>query len=86
MIAVEVAYALPGEQVVVALQLPAGATVREAIVRSQLSQRFAIDGAPVGVFGRVVPMETVLRDGDRVEIYRKLAVDPTQARRDRARR
>jgi putative ubiquitin-RnfH superfamily antitoxin RatB of RatAB toxin-antitoxin module len=84
---VEVVYALAAEQVLVALELEDGATVRQAIERSGLARRFpAIDPArtPAGIFGRATPGDTPLKDGDRVEIYRPLLADPKAARRDRA--
>lgn len=87
MIRVEVVYALRGEQALVALELEEGATVRQAIERSGLPLRYPdIDAArmSVGIFGRVTAADTKLRDGDRVEIYRPLSVDPKDARRDRA--
>lgn len=86
---VEVAYAGPGGQAVIPLQVPAGTTVMAAIERSGLLERFPeIDWAvnTVGVFGRRVDPVAVVRDGDRVEIYRPLAADPREARRARARR
>lgn len=84
---VEVAYALPEEQLLIALNVEEGTTVRLAIERSGIMRRAPeIDLANVGLFGRVVPPDTPLRDGDRVEIYRSLIADPKQARRDRARR
>jgi hypothetical protein len=84
---VEVVYALRDEQVLIALDLPEGATVRQAIEESGLLQRFPdIDPARMstGIFGRLTTNDARLEDGDRVEIYRPLAVDPKNARRDRA--
>jgi uncharacterized protein len=81
---VTVAWALPDEQVVVPLDLPEGATAAGAIRASGLTARFPeIDLARhgVGVFGRVVSLGQVLREGDRVEIYRPLQMDPREARR-----
>jgi len=81
---VEVAYALPAEQVLVPLQVPLGATIEEAITRSGIRERFPeIDWSinRVGVFGRLLDMGTVLHEGDRVEIYRPLRIDPKEARR-----
>ena len=85
---ITVAYApAPREVVEVALQLPPGATVQTAVDASGLRQRFAeeIDLAPgsVGVWGRKAPLDHPLRDGDRVEIWRGLRVDPKLARRER---
>jgi putative ubiquitin-RnfH superfamily antitoxin RatB of RatAB toxin-antitoxin module len=84
---IEVVYATPAEQVLIALEVPAGITAGEAVVRSGILQRLPdLDaaGLDLGVFGRAVPAATVLGDGDRVEIYRPLKADPKQARRRRA--
>lgn len=89
LIDVEVAYALPDCQVIVALRVPAGTSAREAVRRSGLLQRFpAIDlrGGGLGIFGQRVSPNTPLDSGDRVEIYRALAIDPKEARRRRAAR
>lgn len=83
-IRIEVVYALPGEQALVALEVPAGTTVGDAIARSGLDRRFAIGAARAGIYGRVVSAATALQDGDRVEIYRPLIADPKAARRQRA--
>ncbi|HET7922610.1 MAG TPA: RnfH family protein [Gammaproteobacteria bacterium] len=85
---VEVVYAQPERQVVVALTLEPGAVVRDAITQSGLSRQFPeIDPTrqPVGIFGRKVALDTSLKDGDRVELYRPLTHDPKQARRELAR-
>lgn len=68
------------------LQLPVGVTLREAIAQSHLLD--GLDAAAVaalecGVWGRKLPLHHVLRDGDRIEIYRPLRVDPKEARRQR---
>jgi len=65
---------------VVAVRLPAGATVRDAVAASGL----AVDWSAVGIFGRRVAAEAPVSDGDRVEIYRPLVNDPKEARRRRA--
>lgn len=85
-IAVEVVYALAGEQRVVALELAGATTVGEAIRRSGLLDLFPeirLDAGRIGLHGRLVGVDTVLNDGDRVEIYRPLLADPKQARRRR---
>ena len=72
-----------------ALQIEPGATVAEALRVSGIAADLdvnEIDPARIGVFGRVVSVTTPLRDGDRVEIYRPLRVDPKEARRRRARK
>lgn len=87
-ITVEVVYALPMEQALVRVMLAPGASVREAIERSGLLQRYPQIGADtlrVGIFGKRVSLDTPLAEGDRVEIYRALTVDPKEARRRRVR-
>jgi uncharacterized protein len=88
-IEIEVVYALAAEQIVIQLTVRAGTTAHEAIALSGLRERYpTLDSEmrAVGIFGRAVPQDTVLRRGDRVEIYRALVADPKQARRRRARR
>jgi putative ubiquitin-RnfH superfamily antitoxin RatB of RatAB toxin-antitoxin module len=83
-LAVEVAYALPHEQVVIALHVPAGATIGDAIARSGIRERFPeIDWSRnrVGVFGKLRDLDSALEEGNRVEIYRPLRIDPKEARR-----
>jgi hypothetical protein len=86
-IEVEVAYARPDEQVILALQMPDGSTIEDAIRRSGVLERFPeIDLATnkVGVFGKVGKLDQELVPGDRVEIYRQLIADPKEARKQRA--
>lgn len=88
-IRVEVAYALREKQVLLALEVEEGTTVRQAIERSGITGRFPeidVTRARVGIFGRPTRLDTRLKDGDRVEIYRPLIADPKQARRLRAAR
>lgn len=85
---VEVVYALPERQWLVAVSLPASATARQAVAASGLLQQHPdidLDRAALGVFGAVVTHDQILRDGDRVEIYRPLRIDPREARRILAR-
>ena len=82
---VEVVLALPASQHCVALDLPDGATVADAIAASGLDAS-AIDDDHVGIWNRRVTLATVLREADRVELYRPLVADPKQARRVRAER
>jgi putative ubiquitin-RnfH superfamily antitoxin RatB of RatAB toxin-antitoxin module len=86
LLAIEVVYAGAEEQVVVALSVPAGTTVAQALEYSGLAARFTEIGPDpkLGVFGRVVRPETPVGAGDRVEIYRPLIADPKQVRRRRA--
>ena len=85
-IRVEVVYAAAKEADAVSVRLPAGATVRDAVVASGIAERRAVDLDAVGVFGRRVPADTRLLDGDRVELYRPLLLDPKEQRRQRASR
>jgi uncharacterized protein len=87
---IEVAYS-PSAGVVdrSVLELPPGATLQQALQASGLAQRHAelrADDLCVGVWGRKQPLDTALRDQDRVEVYRPLTVDPKEARRQRYRR
>lgn len=87
---VEVGYALPDAQYVVELELPDGATVADALARVASEPAFGkidLAQARVGVYGLVVSDRSQqLNEGDRVEIYRPLTVDPMTARRLRANR
>jgi len=84
-IAVEVVLALPERQTLRRVRLPAGSRVEDALVASGLAQEFrGVASARVGIYGKAVPVRTVLRDGDRVEIYRPLRADPKDVRRVRA--
>ena len=70
----------------VQLQCVRGATVGDALRMSGLAQRHpkvVLDTLPCGMWGRECSRDTVLRDGDRVELYRPLQVDPKEARRRR---
>lgn len=85
-VSVEVVYS-PGPRQVsrTVLSLPAGATVAQAVQASALVEGVLPQGWHVGVWGRKAPPDTVVRHGDRVEIYRALKVDPKEARRVRYR-
>lgn len=80
---VSVVRAEPARQVVRELALPAGATVADALRGSGFVADLQAD-VQVGIFGRLANFATPLRDGDRVEIYRPLKLDPKEARRRRA--
>ena len=84
---VEVVFALADKQVLQAVELPAGATVAEAIDASALARQFpGLNFAELqaGIWGRPVERTCAVRDGDRVELYRSLEMDPREARRLRA--
>jgi putative ubiquitin-RnfH superfamily antitoxin RatB of RatAB toxin-antitoxin module len=82
----EVAYARPDRQWLVPVVLPQGATAMDALRSSRLTAlcpEIDPERAVLGIFGQVVAADQRLRDGDRVEIYRPLAADPREARRER---
>jgi putative ubiquitin-RnfH superfamily antitoxin RatB of RatAB toxin-antitoxin module len=88
-IEVTVAYALPRRQWCIQLRLPQGSRVIDAIERSNLKLSIPdlqVDDEHVGIFGRGADLQTALRDGDRVELYRPLQCDPKEIRRQRAAR
>ncbi|MGB4673503.1 MAG: RnfH family protein [Azovibrio sp.] len=84
---VEVIYALPDKQERVPLRLPAGSTLQQALEASGLLEKYpAIDleKNKFGIFAKLSRLDTVLRDRDRVEIYRPLIADPREVRKQRA--
>jgi hypothetical protein len=79
-----IAYAEASDQIWLQLEVPEGSTVREAIERSALLERFPnIDLAhqKVGIFGKFARLDTPLKEGDRVEIYRPIRCDPNTVQR-----
>ena len=85
MIRVEVTAAWPGLAWRTTLRLARGSTVAEALAEPAVQARFP-DAAslPVGIFSHRCLLDHRLRDGDRLELYRPLAIDPKRARRERA--
>ena len=86
---IEVAYARPDLQKIIELNVAVGSTIAEAIRQSKIIEYFPeIDLArnKVGIFGKLAKLDAVLRDQDRVEIYRLLIADPKESRRKRAER
>lgn len=86
-IQVEVVYAAPHQQQVHALQLPAGTTAQQAVEQSGLLQahpELLNQPLVLGIYGKAVKADQVLRARDRVEIYRPLLGDPKEIRRRRA--
>jgi len=84
---VEVIYALPHRAWRVTLQLPAGSTAGDAFEASRLREQVPelAEGEPdLGVFAHACAPDRLLQDGDRVEVYRSLLIDPMEARRRRA--
>lgn len=84
---IEVAYVEPGRQFLQVLELPADATVAQALAACDLALQFPgldLAASKLGIFSRPATRETRLRDGDRVEVYRPLIANPKAARRERA--
>ena len=86
MLEIEIVYGLPDKQVLKKLNVQNGCTAREAVCQSDLDEIFSeldLQTAPLGIFGKSVKDETLLRDKDRIEIYRPLLIDPKEVRRKR---
>lgn len=67
------------------LTLPSGASVGDAVLQSQLYEHYPeTQQLPLGIFSKPVTAATRLREGDRIEVYRSLTMDPKQKRRERA--
>jgi putative ubiquitin-RnfH superfamily antitoxin RatB of RatAB toxin-antitoxin module len=84
---IEIVYAQATEQTVLSVQVEAGATVQQAIEASGiLAKHPEIDLAKnkLGIFAKLTKLDTVLRDKDRIEIYRPLIADPKEVRKKRA--
>ncbi|MDO8293188.1 MAG: RnfH family protein [Gallionella sp.] len=84
---IEAVYALPDEQTLFKQAVPEGATVAEAIRLCGILEKYPeIDLAAnkLGIFGKLTQADTVLRNKDRIEIYRPLIADPKEVRRKRA--
>lgn len=84
---IEVIYPLAEKQHVVSLKLPEGSTVREAIEASGLLGKHPeidLTKNKVGIYAKLSKLDAILRDRDRVEIYRPLIADPKEVRKQRA--
>jgi len=86
-ITIELVYALPHEQALLKLEVPASTTIADAIKLSGLIEKYPeIDllKGKFGLYGKLSKVDTVLREKDRIEIYRPLIADPKEVRRKRA--
>ncbi len=84
---VEVVYALPEEQILISLDVEQGTTAEQAVTLSGILEQFSdidLTKNKLGIFGKAIKTDQVLRDKDRVEIYRPLIADPKESRRKRA--
>ena len=87
MIHIEVAYAEPEQQWLLEETVPAGTTVGEALAQSLIHEVVPhLKIQQVGIWSKPVKMDHVLREGDRIEIYRPLLIDPRERRRKQARK
>ncbi len=89
LILVEVAYALPNDQRIIALKVPVGSTLFDVAVKSNIAEYFSdldLEIATMGVFSKIEksPKTRIIQAGERVEIYRPLINDPKEARKVRA--
>jgi putative ubiquitin-RnfH superfamily antitoxin RatB of RatAB toxin-antitoxin module len=76
---IQVVYANPARQFWVYVNLPEGATVRDAVLRSDVLRQFPeidLEQQKLGIFGKITPLDAPLAEGDRVEIYRPMIADP----------
>lgn len=86
-IEIEVIYALSDNQIIRQLSLPVGTTAQQAVELSGIISIFPeidLSKNKLGIFGKLVEADAILRNRDRVEIYRPLIVDPKERRRRRA--
>lgn len=84
---IEVVYAMPDEQELINLHLPEGSTLKQALEASGLLEKYPeidITKNKFGIFAKLSKLDALLRDQDRVEIYRPLIADPKEVRKQRA--
>jgi uncharacterized protein len=85
---VEVVYAQPQRQRIIAVKVAAGTNVADAVRQSGILNEFPeidLGQARLGIFSRRVDAHATVHDGDRIEVYRPLIADPKTVRRERAR-
>lgn len=87
MITITVVYASPTQQIDIPLTVEENCTIALAIARSKITSQFPeikLSENKVGIFGKLVTLDTIAKDGDRIEIYRPLTIDPKDLRRVKA--
>lgn len=87
MIEIEVVYGLPHKQVLLSVLVPENSNIKDCIILSGIMEHFPeIDPntASVGIFSRPEKLDSVIKSGDRIEIYRPLIADPKEMRKLRA--
>jgi uncharacterized protein len=83
---VGVCYAEAERQLWLRLEVPDGSTVQDAIALSGVLKQYPtidLEKQKVGIFGKLAKLDTPIKEGDRVEIYRQITVDPAQVKRRR---
>ena len=88
-LSIEVGYALPDKQVIEAVEVDAGTTIEKAIRQSGILKQFPkinLRVQKVGVFSKPRQLSDVVQEGDRIEIYRSLIINPKEARRIKAKK
>lgn len=86
MINIEVAYAKEDQQITIPVQVPENTTVLQAIILSKIIEIFPeinLEKNKIGIFSEYVSQNDLVHEGDRIEIYRSLKIDPKAARRKR---
>lgn len=86
---IEVAYALKNKQTLLSLEVKEGTSLKQAIELSGIMDVYPqidLSKDKTGIFGKIAPLDTILRKKDRVEIYRPLIADPKKIRKQRAAR
>ena len=84
---VELVYALPAEQILLQFEVPKGTAIAEAVRLSGILDKHPeidVEKGKFGIFSKLSKTDTVLREKDRIEIYRPLIADPKEVRRKRA--
>jgi putative ubiquitin-RnfH superfamily antitoxin RatB of RatAB toxin-antitoxin module len=87
LISIEVAYALPDEQVIVDVDIDPTDSVEAALRKSGILEQFSeidLTQNRVGIFGKITKLDATLKERDRIEIYRPLLADPKEVRKQRA--
>lgn len=87
MMTIEVAYALPNKQTLLVVEVDKASTIKEAVLCSGILEKHPeidISSTKIGIFGKLKKMTEVVREMDRIEIYRPLIADPKEVRKKRA--
>lgn len=89
MVTIEVVYTSPDKQKIISVQVDEETTIERAIHLSGILVIFPeidLSQQKVGIFGKVKELNEIVKDGDRIEIYRSLLIDPKEARRRKAKK